>query len=285
MKRLIAVTLLLLTVVGCATDKQAENRQALATKKANADVVDADGSLARVRKSGALRVGADLQAGLPFWAPGHNAGDPLNGFEAGLADMLAEQLGAKAKVVPTKWSELLAGLDAGLYDIVLNAVEVPTAETRKKWPDLAFSKPYLKGGEWIVVPPEDKTTERLADLKDMQVGVIKAGVDGALLEAANKQHKLGIKVVGQKSPKNLFKQLETRAIDAALLPQPMAALFLVQNPTFRAAGMPIMEKGYVIAVKRDDKALLNAIDAWLGKIDSDRAYGSLAKKWKMVPGE
>jgi ABC-type amino acid transport substrate-binding protein len=115
--------------------------------------------------------------------------------------------------------------------------------------------------------------------------VIKSSVDGALLEAANKEHKLAIKVVGQKTPANLFKQLETRAIDAALLPQPMAALFLVQNPTFRAAGRPIMEKGYVAAVKRSDKSLLNALDAWLGKIDTDRAYGTLAKQWKMIPGE
>lgn len=284
MKRFIAVTLLLVTV-GCATAKETGSHKGLAESKTTSEVVDVDGSLARLHKSGTLRVGADLQSGLPFWAPGHNAGDPPNGFEAGLANLVADALGVKAKVVPTKWSELLPGLDAGLYDVVLNAVELPTAETRKKWPDLAFSKPYVKGGEWIVVPPEDKTTERLADLKDMQVGVIKASVDGALLEAANKAHKLGIKVVGQKVPKNLFRQLETRAIDAAVLPQPMAALFLVQNPTFRLAGKPIMEKGYVMVVKRDDKALLNAINGWLGKIGTDRAYGNLAKQWKMVPGE
>jgi polar amino acid transport system substrate-binding protein len=284
MKRFVAVTLLLLAV-GCSSGKQAESRDAKAASTSAADVVDADGSLARIHKSGALRIGADLQSGLPFWAPGHNAGDPPNGFEAGLGDLLAGQLGVKAAVVPTKWSELLPGLDAGLYDAVLNGIEMPTAETRKKWGNLAFSKPYLKGGEWIIVPPEDKTTERLADLKGMHVGVIKASVDGGLLEAANRQHKLDIKVVGQKDPKNLFKQLENRAIDAALLPQPMAALFLVQNPSFRVAGRPIMEKGYVVAVKRDDKALLNAIDAWLGKIDHDRAYGTLATKWKMVPGD
>jgi polar amino acid transport system substrate-binding protein len=284
MKRFIAVTLLLV-VAGCSSGKQTEDRQAKAAAQGQTSVVDADGSLARIRKSGALRVGADLQSGLPFWAPGHNPEDPPNGFEAGLANLVGEHLGVKAKVVPTKWADLLPGLDAGLYDIVINAVEAPTPETVKKWPDLAFSKPYLKGGEWIVVPPEDKTTERLADLKEMHVGVIKSSVDGALLEAANKEHKLAIKVVGQKTPANLFKQLETRAIDAALLPQPMAALFLVQNPTFRAAGRPIMEKGYVAAVKRSDKSLLNALDAWLGKIDTDRAYGTLAKQWKMIPGE
>ncbi|MBC7542617.1 MAG: amino acid ABC transporter substrate-binding protein [Candidatus Sericytochromatia bacterium] len=287
MKRLIAVTALLLAV-GCAPAKSDAAAKATSLGSASpdsGDAVDADGSLARIRKAGVLRVGADLQSGLPFWAPGHNPEDPPNGFEAGLADVIAQSLGVTAKAVPTKWMSLLPGLASDQYDIVLNGIEAPSPADAAKLDTLSFSRPYVNGGEWIVVPPEDKTSERLSDLKGMHVGVVTNSVDSALLEAANKQHKLDIKIVTKPDTKELFKQLEARSIEAALLPQPMAALFLVQNPTFRPAGKPFMETGYVVGARRGDKALLNAIDAWLAKRDADKAYQTLTKKWKMTAGD
>ena len=63
----------------------------------------------------------------------------LTGFEVELGKQLAKEMGLKAKFVPTKWDGLIAGLDTGKYDVVLNNVTI-TKERKEKY---LFSKPYI----------------------------------------------------------------------------------------------------------------------------------------------
>lgn len=287
MKRPVAwgLMLALTLMAGCAAkDEAAIEAQPAAEGNAAYLAVDVDGSIARVRKAGVLRVGADPKSGLPFWAPPHEGKGPLQGFEAELAEEVARLFGVKAQPVPMSWSALLEDLKQGKVDLVINGLEAPSSDAQAKMPELAFSKPYMGGGYWIVVPADDKTTERIADLKDKEVAVMAGDVAKSLFEAASKQQKLAVKVAEFDQVEDLFQKLETKAVSAAMLPQPLASLFLVQHPGFRMVGEPIMPRGYVMALRREDKALLNTIDAWLGKSSTDKAYQQVAKKWKMLPG-
>ena len=68
----------------------------------------------------------------------HDASGKLAGFEYDIAETLAKDLGVKAKFIETPWDSLIAGVDAGRYDIVINNL-VPTEERREKYD---FSVPY-----------------------------------------------------------------------------------------------------------------------------------------------
>lgn len=57
----------------------------------------------------------------------------MTGFEVELGKQLAKEMGLKAKFVPTKWDGLIAGLDTGKYDVVLNNVTI-TKERKRKIP-------------------------------------------------------------------------------------------------------------------------------------------------------
>ena len=46
----------------------------------------------------------------------------LAGFEVELANALAQKMGVKAEFTTSEWSAILAGLQAGKYDVVINQV-------------------------------------------------------------------------------------------------------------------------------------------------------------------
>ena len=68
------------------------------------------------------------------WAPWtyHDESDQLVGYDVEVAQMIADKLGVKATFVEGEWEGLLAGVDAGRYDIIVNGVEI-TAERAEKY--------------------------------------------------------------------------------------------------------------------------------------------------------
>ncbi len=91
--------------------------------------------LARIQESGEITVAME-----GTWAPWtyHDEQDELVGFDVEVAQKIAEKLGVKAVFVEGEWDGLLAGLDAGRYDIMVNGVEY-TEERAEKYD---FSEPY-----------------------------------------------------------------------------------------------------------------------------------------------
>src|SRR3990172_6322987 len=98
----------------------------------------ADDSLARVRQRGTLRWGGDLQGGEPYaFLDPHNSAQ-LTGFEVEIAAALAHRLGVRAEFVQNDWSSLVASLERGDFDLILNGLEV-TAARRDR---VRFTRPY-----------------------------------------------------------------------------------------------------------------------------------------------
>ena len=60
------------------------------------------------------------------WAPWtyHDENDELVGFDVEVGQQIAEALGVEAAFVEGEWDGLLAGLDAGRYDIMINGVDI-----------------------------------------------------------------------------------------------------------------------------------------------------------------
>ena len=84
---------------------------------------------AMIQKAGVLVVGTE---GTYRPMTYHDEKDELVGFEVDVAKALAAKLGLKVKFVEAAWDALLAGLDAGRLDTVINEVS-PSTERRKKY--------------------------------------------------------------------------------------------------------------------------------------------------------
>ena len=75
----------------------------------------------------------------------------LTGFEVALAKALAQKLGVKAEFSTSEWSAMLAGLQAGRYDVVINQVGI----TEKRKETFDFSEPYTLSSPQLIVRKDE----------------------------------------------------------------------------------------------------------------------------------
>ncbi|KUP26905.1 amino acid ABC transporter substrate-binding protein [Kocuria rhizophila] len=91
--------------------------------------------LQRIQDAGEVRIGMEGTF-RPYGY--HDGSGALVGFEKEIAELIARDLGVRATFVETQWDSLIAGVDAGRYDLVLNNI-APTDKRKEKFD---FSVPY-----------------------------------------------------------------------------------------------------------------------------------------------
>jgi len=93
------------------------------------------GTWAAVEESGVLKVGTE---GTYSPYSYHDDSDNLVGYDVELLRAVGEKLGVEVEFTESKWDGLIAGLDAGQYDIVADQITI-TDERKEKY---LFSDPY-----------------------------------------------------------------------------------------------------------------------------------------------
>ena len=83
------------------------------------------------------------------------------GYDVEVGKAIAEKLGVKATFVEGEWDGLLAGVEAGRYDMVINGVDI--TDSRKETYD--FSAPYAYIRTALVVKSDNDTITSFEDLK------------------------------------------------------------------------------------------------------------------------
>lgn len=113
--------------------------------------------LGRIQEKGEIVVAME-----GTWAPWtyHDETDKLVGFDTEVAEKIAEKLGVKAVFVEGEWDGLLAGLEVGRYDIMVNGVEV-TDERSEKYD---FTEPYAYIRTALVVNEDNTDISTFEDL-------------------------------------------------------------------------------------------------------------------------
>ena len=99
------------------------------------------------------------------WAPWtfHDEEDVLTGYDTEVGKLIAEGLGVEPVFVEGEWDGLLAGIDAGRYDIMINGVDV-TPERAEKYD---FSIPYAFNRTAVIVRADDDRIKTMDDLDGM----------------------------------------------------------------------------------------------------------------------
>ena len=118
----------------------------------------------------------------------------------------AEKLGVKATFVEGEWDGLLAGLDAGRYDIMVNGVDI-TEERQLKYD---FSTPYAYNRTAVIVKSDDDSIQSMEDLKGKKTANT---ISSTYAEVAEKY---GATVTGVDDLEQTFELLLSGRIDATL---------------------------------------------------------------------
>ena len=196
------------------------------------------------------------------------------GFYIDLMKAAAEKGGFTVEFQNTAWDGIFAGLGTGEYDAVMSSVTI--TEERKETMD--FSVPYINAGQILVVPQATSGVKTLADLKGKSVGA-QIGTTGSFeIEKVS-----GVELRTYDEIGLAFEDLVNGRIDALVADTPVAADFALMNPNYKGkmkiVGEPFTEEYYGVAVKKGNKAVLDAINKGLNAVLNTNTYNKIEDEW------
>ena len=109
----------------------------------------AEDLLDSVKQAGVLKIG--LEGTYPPFDY-RNSDGQLEGFDVDVAKAIAARLGVKPEFVPTEWSGIIAALQAGKFDVIVNQVTI----TPQRQQALDFSQPYTYSAAQLIQRADDK---------------------------------------------------------------------------------------------------------------------------------
>lgn len=109
----------------------------------------AEDLLDSVKQAGVLKIG--LEGTYPPF-DSRNAQGELVGFDVDVAKAVAAKLGVKPEFIPTEWSGIIAALQAGKFDVIVNQVTI----TPQRQQALDFSQPYTYSAAQLIQRSDDK---------------------------------------------------------------------------------------------------------------------------------
>ena len=209
------------------------------------------------------------------WAPWtyHDENDNLVGYDVEVANAIAEKLGVKVNFIEGEWDGLLAGLDAGRYDIMVNGVGI-TPDREEKY---NFSTPYAYNRTAVIVRGDYDEISSMEDLNGKKTANTISSTYATQAEA------YGAEVTGVDDLNQTIELLLAGRIDATLNAEVTFFDYLKAHPDANvkiAAYSDEVEQVAIPVRKSDDTAtLLSAINDALAEMDKDGTLASLSEKY------
>ena len=168
---------------------------------------------------------------------------------------------------------MIAGLDVGRYDAVINQVSI--TEARKAKYD--FSDPYIASAAALIVREDNTDIKSFDDLAGKRSANTLTSNFGKLAESS------GAQVVAVQGFNEAIELLITRRVDATINDQLSFLDFKKQRPNAPVKiaaldkGKEFSESG--ILIRKDNPGLLKAINDALAAIKSDGTYQKISEKY------
>lgn len=146
---------------GCGSDKASNDAAANAGTESSSDTASdssLDDLLSAIKERGYITVAME-----GTWAPWtyHDEDDNLVGFDVEVAKAVADELGVDVQYQEGEWDGLLAGVQSGRYDIMVNGV----GYTEERAQAYTFSDPYCYNKTALIVRGDNEDIKSLEDLK------------------------------------------------------------------------------------------------------------------------
>lgn len=248
-----------------ATVESTKAEETTAATEANTEN-EADDELAQIQKNGVLRVGVE---GTYPPMTYHDEDGKLTGFDVEVAEKIAEKLGVTAEFTESGWDSLLAGIDSGRLDTVINAVSI-TDEREIKYD---FAGPYFYITQQIVVAADDDSITDMDSLKGKKVAntVTTAYMD--ILEEA------GAELVPISTAEEAASLITSGRADFTTFNSVVFNEYLIQHPEagLKAAfDIPDVIDTYAVPVKKGETRLHDAIQQALDELSQEGVLTELS---------
>ncbi|MFG1466750.1 ABC transporter permease subunit, partial [Xanthobacter sp. DSM 24535] len=218
-----------------------------------------------------LSYGGDSTSGAPYTFKDPADPNLTVGFEVDIMNELAAKLGRKPVFVQNDWSNLIPGLNAGLYDAVINGLEITPAHQAAA----DFSTPYYTTFGQIVIRRGDAPIDNLEGLKGKKVGTLKSSQMEYVLRNAG-----GIDLRTYDEEIDAYSDLKLKRIDATVMDFPIAVYYAQPDRELQFTGQPIGRIEYGIALKKGaHPELLAEINTGLSQMVQDGSLRAILDRW------
>ena len=229
-----------------------------------------DGSFERVKKEGKLILGLDDS----FPPMGYKIADgTVVGFDIDAANEVGKRLGIEVVLQPTAWKGVINSLYAKKFDCIWNGMSI----TKERAAKVSFSKPYILDGQVVVVRFGEK---RFTDFKDLG-GMIVGCQEGSPAVTAAKKLPNAAKAVKEyeDNPKALL-DLKAGRLDAVVIDNVTGRdAISKQIGAFKTLPGFISKEPFGVAFRKEDVALLNAVQTAIDAMVADGTMAKISEKW------
>jgi len=202
----------------------------------------------------------------------------LLGFDIDLTKALAEKLGLKVNFIDTAWDSILAGLDAGRYDIAINITVLP--EREKKY---NFTKPYISSFMTIVT----RTDSRIMFSNAEDISGYRAAFQGNTTAQyfAERLNNRGVKFTSFSYDKiiNCFDDLKLGRVDLVIVDNIVAYYYTgKENSALEIAwadSRNSSEELIGICLKKGNDALTAMLNNALDKLTADGTIAAISQMY------
>lgn len=229
----------------------------------------AEDLLDQVKQRGTLRIG--LEGTFPPFNSKAPSGE-LVGYDVDIAKAVAAKLGVKPEFVTTEWSGIIAGLQAGKFDVIVNQVGITDARKQT----LDFSPPYTYSAAQLIQRKDDtRQFTSLEDLKGKKLGV---GLGTNYMDMAKSVP--GIDVKTYPGAPEYLRDLAAGRLDAALNDRLMLAYLLKNSKLPLRTGASVgSAPPSGIPFKKGNPKFAKAIDDAMTQLEADGTFTKISEKW------
>ena len=231
----------------------------------------ADRYMEAVQARGVLRVGID-----PTYPPFDTLADgKVGGYDAGLAQAIATDLGAQVEFKTFALDTLYDVMEAGEVDMLISALPIIPERMDK----VRYSTPYYQAGQILLIRMGDTRITSVDDLEGKTVGVEKGSAADTEARRLSRDVAQNVQVRSvYLSAEEALSALVKGEVDAAITDSVSAQAYISANPGSLAIVPPsITDEPYVVEVPAQASALASSVDATILRLrtsgELDRIMG------------
>lgn len=208
------------------------------------------------------------------WSPWtyHDENDQLVGLDVEIGTLIAHGLGVEPDFREAEWDSLLAGVDAGAYDIVCNGV----GYTEKRAEKYRFSTPYVYTHMVLVVRKDNEDIKSMDDLNGKKT----ANSAGSTYAAVAEEH--GATVTYVYTLGETMALLEQGRVDATVNAQESVMDYLKEHPEANIKIVEILPGepvAYPVRKSEDTVSLMEKINEILEAARQDGSLAAISEKY------
>lgn len=230
--------------------------------------VPAGDRLSQIKERGELVVAME-----GTWSPWtyHDESDNLVGYDTEVAAAIAEKLGVSVRYVEGEFDGLLAGLEAGRYDIMVNGMDIDEERQEK----FDFTDPYAYGHVAVIVRGDNAAIQTMEDLAGKHTANTITSTYAKIAE------QYGAEVTGVDDLNQTFELLFSDRIDATLNAEDSYYDYMKAHPEADAKIACLAPDATLIAipVPKGETALVKAVNAALAELREEGVLTELSMKY------